>query len=278
MKRINTWGLAAAGIAAVALAGCAGPRPNTALVKDVIADPDGYMATFDAVPATTVARLPGGQTPVGFRRLELDYKVGELRTDGNGGVSSRPALTVKKVLIAGSVPGTIRGYDIWSTNGIPFRYNVRVSYHNLLSLKWQTVYVNRANVEPSVEVKTISRFDALDRPGSERARVSFTYGRPEQVAGFQTEGMECSSGAVKRATELHPELVGDFTELSCDHYGANGQVLSHSQYAYLQSYGVAIVMESHDTVVQGVYKLLSVRVDAGPLDKSQVSLADTREN
>src|SRR5947209_11002329 len=121
MKNLN-YKIAGLSVIAVALCGCAATTP----VKDVLADPDAYMATFGTLPAEALAKLPQGEAPVSFRRIELKYKIHETRTSGRD-APGRPELTLTRVLTPGAAAGVVRQYDVYANNGVTYRYNFKVT-------------------------------------------------------------------------------------------------------------------------------------------------------
>jgi hypothetical protein len=243
---------AAFALAALAVSGCA----NRAPVKEVLADPAGYMAKFGAVPPEIAKGLPSGETPVAFRRIEVQYKATEVRSD-----AATRDLTMTRTITPDSMPGVVRIHDVVNNNGVPFRDNFKIAYRGIYALKWQTVFTNRAAADLVYEVKALSRMDSLSRPGPKPSEFVFTFGSQPQMAGFYTGRDVCTFGAEKAASSLASAFEGKLTEISCENYGSNGQVISKVTYAYLQHYGVALLTGSTDSTAKMTQQITSVRVE-----------------
>lgn len=265
MNHAISWTGAPVAALVLTLSGCAvAPAQHTPAVRSAITDPDAFVTALDTLAPSTATRLPTNESPVPFSRLEFTLRVTELNTSNlEAMMKSRPTLSVRKVFMPGAAPGTVRDYDIWSTNDIPFRYNFRVTYRNYVSLKWQYVYVNRGNAEPYSELKTLDHIDPIEGR-TEPARASYSFGAQGQTSGFRAETLTCTFGSVKPAKNLHPDLVGDFTEMTCDYHGPNGQLVSQGKFAYLQKYGIALAMEHHDASVKTTFKIETVHVEGNP--------------
>jgi hypothetical protein len=256
MRVIRTCAITALSAVAFVLAGCAVPRAVTAPVKDAVTNPDAYLRTFASASVTAIAPVSAAEPPLPFRRMEVVFKVAETPVSITNTTTVRTGLTLTRVSAPGSVPGEVHTYDVWSNNGIPFRYNFLVSYRSLMSVKWQTVYVNRANAEPSGEMAAFQQFETLTRAGSASAQYSYTNRPPDQSGRF-----DCAFGPERVAETVHKSLIGDAAELSCDIFGANGAVALKETFVYLRKYGVVVPVEFRTSTYTSVYKVISVRVD-----------------
>jgi hypothetical protein len=146
-----------------------------------------------------------------------------------------------------------------SNNGVPFRINYRVTYRGVTALKWQTVFLNLANAEAASEVKNIKTFEPLPSVGG-TTEYAFNFGTTAQVANYTDRREKCTAGASKPAKDLHTSLDGNSTELTCEYYGSNGQMLGKSAFAILSKYGVAIQTGYTDSTLKSTYRFKSIRI------------------
>jgi hypothetical protein len=245
-----------AALAAFAVAGCA----NLPATKDVVANPQAHLANFGTtgLKPEVLAKLPKGESPLGFNKLQFDMDVSEVST---GERRDRDSLTATfNYENAGNA--LVKSYEEYRSNQVPYRINYKLTYRGLMQLKWQSVFHNRAVADIGYQVKTVKRADPL--PASVAAGSAFEYdvasGTEVQVAGFVDGRRTCTVvGAPAAAAQLHGSLQGQYREVSCDNYGANGAVASKSTYAYLMQYGVVIPRTYADSSTRNTYKLTAVR-------------------
>jgi hypothetical protein len=262
MKAIGACATMVLGAVTLVLAGCAAPQPATSPVKDAITNPDAYLTVFGNSSATAIAPVSAAEPALPFRRMEVIFNVTETPVSITSTTAVRTGLTIKRVLTPGSAPGEIRSYDVWSNNGIPFRYNFFVTYRGLVVVKWQYMYVNRANAEPLGEMRAFQQFETLTRPSLASAQYSYTNRPTPPATGPDQSGrFACTFGANLVAEIVHKNLVGDATDLSCDIFGANGAISMKETFVYLRKYGIVIPLEVHSSSYTNVYKATSVRVD-----------------
>lgn len=248
--RIN--GLGFLVLASALLGGCAATPP----VKEVLADPGAHLVQFAKVSPDILAKLPKGEPPLAFKRMEVDFKPTEVHTDKKAGTRD---VAVKRVLTqVGN--GVVASHDTVTNNGVPFRINYRVSYRGIVPLKWQNVFLNRAVADRAYELKTIKQFESVTA-GKDRAEYSFEYAPEPQLVSFLQGREVCTIGAPKPATALAPALAGTMVEIMCENFGNNGQSVSKSTYAYLTQYGVALLSSFTDSEARTTNQITAVRVE-----------------
>lgn len=240
----------------VLLAACV----NTPATRDVVGNPEAHLAQF--APATlnkeVAAKLPAGEPELGFRRMEVDMQLTEVRSDERNG---RDAVTTTHHYVnAGR--GLVQSWDEVRNNDVPFRVNYKLSYRGLLQLKWQTVFHSRPNADMPYEIKTFKRFDSL--PASLAANRPFEYGMnwgtQVQVAGYRDTREACTPGATAPASQLHASLKGEWRELNCENYGPNGTISSKTSFAWLPQYGIVLQRSFVDSATRNTYAIKAVRV------------------
>ncbi|MES2582621.1 MAG: hypothetical protein V4627_07885 [Pseudomonadota bacterium] len=252
---IPTFKAASLCLVAMSLAGCATTTP----VKEVLANPDVYLSKFSpaTLPADVASKISKGETPIGFSRMEFQRELTEVRSD----VKTDRAVTAKVVMVnAGN--GLIQSYEEVSNNLIPFRINYKLSYRGFLHLRWQTVFLNRENSDQVQEVKALTRLDSL-KPNSAAGtplEYGMTYGSQIQIANYRDARDVCNLGETRPASELSAGLEGQTIDLTCEHFGPNGQVTGKSVHAYLQKYGVAVQRSYTDSNVRNTYVVKSVKI------------------
>lgn len=239
---------------AALLSACA----NTALVKDVLASPDAYLAQFASapLPADAAKRFGAAAGPSAFQRIEMDVQIEEERT-------GQPARSVStRMVLTDAGNGLIRSYEEVRNNGVAFRTNYKLGYRGLLPVRWQTVFHNRSNADVPFEVKSFSQFSTLDastQPGT-TLRYAMADGSQVQIANFMNAEAVCTVGAQQPASTLHPAIEGNAIEISCDHYGSNGQVVGKSTSSYLVRYGVAVRRNYVNSDTRNTHQIQSVKI------------------
>lgn len=238
---------------AAALAGCMATVP----VKQVVKDPAAYVDQFATVSPDVSGKLPRNEPAMAFRRIEIETKSSEVRAEQKGDPRD---ITTSWVLLNGG-GGIVRSYSTVRNNDVPFRINYKVSYRGMMSLKTQAVFLNRDNADFAHEVKSIKRMDSIAVPADGKAEFHFTHGTQPQIANFHEGRDACTWGATKPARDLYASLPGTAIEVTCDNYGANGQVISKTSYAYLSHYGVAVQTGYTDSSLRSTHRVTAVRVE-----------------
>lgn len=239
----------------ILLVGCA----NTASVKEVLASPDTHLANFapNTLSADVMKKLPKGEQPMSFKRIEIQTEVAEVRSDQK----VERAVTTKNVIVnAGD--GLVHSYDEIRSNEVPFRINFKLTYRGFYPLKVQNVFLNNPNADMLHEVKSVKRFDSLPAVVAQPGPLEYdaSTGTQVQIANYRDRKDVCQLGAQKPASELHAALDGQWIELTCDMYGLNGQYSGKSTYAYLLKYGVALQRTYVDSNTRNTMNLKSVKV------------------
>lgn len=238
--------------AAIGTGGCVATAP----VKQVVADPDAYLQEFARVQPAVADKVPKETAKVAFKRIVVDAKSTE--TGSEEQVSTRD-VTSTWVFVNGD-GGLVHSYATVKNNDVPFRINYRLSYLGVKALKWQTVFLNRPNAEPATEVWAVKQFDPLMGSSNGVSDFQYTYATGEH--GLRNDGRDtCRFGATKAASELHAAFSGQYTEVNCETYGGNGQMVSRGTYAYLSHYGVGIPIEHANSKVRTVFKFTNARVE-----------------
>jgi hypothetical protein len=237
--------------AAACLPGCAG----VSSVKDVLADPNAYLTQFAPanVPPELLKQLPRNEPAVGFSRLELQTEIVD-----HGEDKPERRLVVKSVYVNAGPGGLVESYDEYQSNGLPYRINYKLSYRGMYQVRWQTVFHNAARTNPMSGTRSFERADSL--PAHVSSRTPFeeaqTYGSISQLHVRHA----CTVGERKPASTLLPELGGDAIEVDCDTYGNNGQVGERLVWAYLEKYGIAVILKTMDASSYDVTTLKAVHV------------------
>ena len=222
---------------AMFLAGC-----GTVAVKDALHQEARYLAD-NFTPAQLAPDVrkkiePGSGNAARFKSLRLTYRT---QTDEEGRLSE----LVGKVELFDLGNGYVQRRTEFARNDIPYRVNLALTYAGMYRLKTQTLFLNRSNAQPAVEIKTLARFDhglANPQPGA-IYHIEASSGTSMQIASFLPENAVCTAGNPMPAAQIFPRITGDAIPLDCTVRGANDAVVSRTGFNWLRDYGVAIERE-----------------------------------
>jgi hypothetical protein len=116
-------------------------------------------------------------------------------------------------------------------------------YRGYLPFLTQSVPANADSLPPMIEARKVLRFDT-----NTDGHINFTYlygitGKPT----FADPGQViCDSGKSYDASELNPAIQGQARELNCQNVDTNGIVTDKMTLAYLEKYGVALMLHTQN--------------------------------
>jgi len=215
----------------LAMGGCV----QTAQVKDVIANPDPYLAenfTLKNVPDDIRKKLPPVSAPVKVGRVV--YIDSDVENQGQDG---------KTYNVGRAHSFTYLGDGIFLTssessrNDIPFGRTYSLNYQGDLPLRSQHHQHSSTPTNLMMEIKEIVHADALPPAAGQKSAHEFPMGTTAQVANFYKNRLECVAGQPYPASKFGATLSGNAIPLECVFYGSSDTVQSRSTRVYLQDYG-----------------------------------------
>jgi hypothetical protein len=244
----------------VLLSGCVPPpvaRPPIAqgqtTVKSIMQDTDGYASrqfTPFMLPAdarNTIVNMDA--SPAGFGRLVVDVR-STSRKVGGADVAEFDGHWV----VENQGNGMMRSVETMSANGIPVSMTLNLTYRNIVTLRSQLVRLDQTYAPRIVQTTAISHFDAVPS-GLGQLNYAFTEiyeGLPRVSVDAQTK---CTIGAAFSAADLNPKIAGSARGLDCEFINRNGVTTSRMHYAYLDKYGIAMLLDRENATAHITFKI-----------------------
>lgn len=222
---------------------------------DVAADKWGYMSKFtlQEIPVAVQAKLPVQKAVPGFSQVTLSMTGESESTDGKK-ESWKSLATYKD-----GGHGTVQKMLELSSNDIVYAFIYSISYKGLLELRWQQVRLQGGNSFIN-ETKEISRMHDIPGELGKEFVIDFKTGINTQFLNYTPQRLVCTPARQMPATEIHPKLRGQATEINCQaSKGEQGEIpLFRTKSAYLASYGFAIVLEENTSTTKRTFRVLDV--------------------
>lgn len=236
----NIRGTALAAAATLLLGGCA----NTVPVKDVHANTGAYLQAH-FTPGQMREPVQGiihqyDSGTVNFQKMHVQETVHFKSSNGDKNWTATSDMHFSH---AGG-PYVMERSEV-ASNGIPLSDNFTLSYRGLISLKSQNARLSSTVTSFPVEIKLFKEFSALP-PGTPRLVYNYMVGTGPQLFNFNNDRDVCSVGAPFAATTLNATLQGQARSISCDHYNNNGAKTGTWTYAYMDTYGMALLTHVQD--------------------------------
>jgi hypothetical protein len=234
-------------------AGCVGVVP----VKNVESDKLGYLTktfTLQSVSGGVAADIKArdaGTLP--FQKIVLSVTPQFEVVPGGG---TPPTFHSSWTLINVGGP-YVQMLDEQTSNGVETRQDYGISYRNLLTLRGQTVQVNRTDSSMVMEVRGLQSFTplAVAGPAAGGIDIRYQWGNPIQLANLATLGIRCGYGARYAASRLNPKLLGEAQELNCEYTNNNGIVQDRAVRALLTYYGVTVLVRKQTATATVNFKI-----------------------
>ena len=242
-------------LAAVTLltAGCVGVVP----VKNVETDKLGYLTktfTLQSVSGGVAADIKArdaGTLP--FQKMVLSVTPHFEVLPGGG---TPPAFHSSWTLINVGGP-YVQMLDEQTSNGVETRQDYGISYRNLLTLRGQTIQLNRTDSSMVMEVRGLQSFTplAVAAPAPGSIDIRYEWGNPIQLANLANLAIRCDYGARYPAARLNPKLLGEAQELDCQYTNRNGIVQDRAVRALLTYYGVTVLVRKQTATATVNFKI-----------------------
>ncbi|WP_426662654.1 hypothetical protein [Rhodanobacter aciditrophus] len=223
-------------------------------VKSIVQDTDGYASrqfTPFMLPAEARSAIVNmDATPAGFGRLVVDVR-STSRKVGGPDIAEFDGHWV----VENQGNGMMRSVETMSANGIPVSMTLNLTYRNILSLRSQLVRLDQTYAPRIIQTTAISHFDAVSS-GLRQLDYALTEiyeGLPRVSVETQTK---CAFGAAFSAANLNPKIAGSARGLDCESINRNGVTTSRLHYAYLDKYGIAMLLDRENATAHITFKIM----------------------
>lgn len=242
------------------LGGCVPPpavRPpitqGPTTVKSIMQDVDGYASRqftpyeLSGEVRSAVANMDS--SPAGFGRMVVEVR-STSRKIGSADVAEFDGHWV----VENQGNGMMRSVETLSANGIPVELTLNLNYRNIVTLRSQQVRLDQTYAPRIVQTTAVSHFDAIPSGLSQLSYgFSETYeGLPRVSVDSQTK---CTFGAAFSAADLNPKIAGSARNLDCEFFNRNGVTTSRSHYAYLDKYGIAVLIDRENATAHTTFAI-----------------------
>jgi hypothetical protein len=116
-------------------------------------------------------------------------------------------------------------------------------YRGYFPFLTQSVPANTDSLPPMIEARKVLRFDT-NTDG--HIHFAYLYGLTGKPAFADPGQVICDSGRSYDASELYPAIQGQARELNCQNVDTNGIVTDKMKLAYLEKYGVALMLHTQN--------------------------------
>jgi hypothetical protein len=234
------------------LGGCVPPpavRPpitqGQTTVKSIMQDVDGYesrhFSSFALPAEVRNAVVNMDSSPAGFGRMVMDVRT-KNRKIGSTDVAEFDGHWV----VENQGNGMMRSVETMSANGIAVNMTLNLTYRNIVNLRSQFVQLDQTYAPRIVQTTAVSHFDAVPSGYSQ-----LSYGLTEIYEGLPSVAVDsqtkCTFGAAFNAADLNPNIGGSARNLDCEFINRNGVTTSRMHYAYLDKYGIAILLDRENS-------------------------------
>jgi hypothetical protein len=171
---------------------------------------------------------------------------------------SNPATYTVTIVLENAGQGLIRRME--SVQGQDGNAMTRfdLSYRGYFPLLTQSVPPNANTLPPVMETRKVMHFDT----GTDgHIHFTYLYGPTGQAAFADPGQVICDTGKRYSASELNPAIQGQALELNCQDVDTNGIVTDKMTLAYLEKYGVALMLHTQNPESSANSTLLDFTVE-----------------
>jgi hypothetical protein len=177
--------------------------------------------------------------PVSFNKIFLQTRA-QLTTTGEG-ANGQPHPTIYTVeqTLEDAGHGLVRRMESVEDQGTITVTRFDLTYRGYFPFLTQSVPANASSLPPVVEARKVMRFDTKTD-----GHINFTYlyGPTGGKTFDDPAQVICDSGKSYSASQLNPAIEGQALELDCQAVDSNGIVTDKMTLAYLEKYGVALML------------------------------------
>lgn len=227
-------------------------------VKDVTADKVGYLdkkfSPSTLAPAI-LKSLPLEEKPSNFGQLKITAEVTSEQSDGK---SNEKKLSWKRITtFIDKGNGLIQRMSEASNNDIPYALIYSLTYKGIFELKSQEIPLRSINAGVPYEVKQIARLDPTPSSINKEFSIDAAIGTEPQIANYTSLKNLCKTTKAISASDIHAKIPGQALELECQAQ-INNVVTSRSKWVLLQTYGLAIPLESVNVSTKTSIRVIGV--------------------
>lgn len=223
-------------------------------VKDVTADKFGYLdqkfSPNTLAPAISKS-LPLEEKSSSFGQLKITTEVTSEQSDGKKESWKRITTFIDK----GN--GLVQRMGEARKNDIPYALNYSLTYKGIFELKSQDIPLRSTNAGTPYEVKQITKLDPIPSGINKEFSIDAAIGTEPQIANYTSFKNLCKTTKSISASDIHAKIPGQALELECQ-VQVDNVVTSRSKWALLQTYGLAIPLESINISKKTSFRVVGV--------------------
>lgn len=184
------------------------------------------------------AVIQANLAPVSFNKITVHTR-DQVTTTGQ----ANPAIYTVTIVMENGGHGLVRRME--SAQGHDGNSIVRfdLMYRGYFPFLTQSVPANTESLPPMMETRKVLRFD-LHTDG--HMNFTYLYGPTGKPAFADPGQVICDSGKSYDASAIYPAIQGQALELNCQNVDTNGIVSDKMKLAYLQKYGVALMLHTQN--------------------------------
>lgn len=203
----------------------------------------GYLAqhfSFDALNADVKDAITRANlAPVSFQKIVLHTR--DVMTSPD---QSQPSTYSSTMTLENAGHGLVRRVEVvQDNNGSSTATRLDLTYRGYFSFLTQGISARATSLPPVQETRKVLRFDTGTSGHVAFVHLYGSTGAPT----FQDPGQFlCDSGKSYSAAQLNASIDGQAVELNCRIIDTNGIETDKVTLAYLEKYGVAVTLRTHN--------------------------------
>ncbi|WP_204683555.1 hypothetical protein [Dyella flava] len=188
------------------------------------------------------AVLQANLAPVSFKRITVHTR-DQVTARGEGTGQPNQATYTVTIEMEDGGHGLVRQTQSAQSRDGNTIVRFELSYRGYFPFLTQSVPANADSLPPVIEARKVMHFDTHTD-----GHINFTYlYGPSGKPTFADPGQViCDSGKSYSASELNPAIQGQALELNCQNVDTNGMTTSKIKLAYLENYGVALMVHTQN--------------------------------
>jgi hypothetical protein len=143
--------------------------------------------------------------------------------------------------------GLVREIQVTYRNDVMDSRYFSISYRGMIPLRQVTMNPASRKMPYTVSIDSISHFDS----SFDQSSLSYVYRESSDKPNTRTKDRSgaCTLASTYAGSKLAPGISGDVREFECKFYNDNGALDTDSHFAYLDAYGVVILVSTSTTVL-----------------------------
>lgn len=188
------------------------------------------------------AVIQANLAPVSFKRITAHTR-DMVTTSGQSGQGNNPSTYTVTVVMENAGHGLVRRMQSVQQQNSPTFVRFDLTYRGYFPFLTQTVPANANALPPMVEARKVLR---LDPQTDGHMSFAYLYGASGQASFADPGQVICDAGKSYSASEINPAIAGQARELNCQAVDSNGIVTDKMKLAYLEKYGVALMLHTQN--------------------------------